>query len=158
MLTFTPKEYRPFKRRIVPALLATLLMPIIMSIIAYRSNTLIYNIEFGGILSLFVFPLGLYYAIYNFDSIVLDEKRKTIHIQIRKFDKIIDKGEYPIDGNLVIEIVKKVNAAGVSHRFLFAYKDERIVPSGTSGDGWTLEMYKNVCDEVEKIKKSTSSI
>ena len=51
MLTFTPKKYKPFKKRIVPILLATLLMPLLMPIIAYHQDTLIYNIEFGGVLS-----------------------------------------------------------------------------------------------------------
>ncbi|HTB31910.1 MAG TPA: hypothetical protein VK808_07785 [Bacteroidia bacterium] len=100
----------------------------------------------------------MHFAIYSFDSIVIDEERKTIHIKIRKFDKIVDKGEYPIDNNLAVKIAKKKNAAAVSIRLFFFYKNERIVPKGTMGDGWNLEMYTTICDEVEKIKKTNPSI
>ena len=130
-----------------------------MPIIAYHQDTLIYNIEFGGVLSLlFVLPLGMHFAIYSFDSIVIDEERKTIHIKIRKFDKIVDKGEYPIDNNLAVKIAKKKNAAAVSIRLFFSIRMKESFQRALWVMGGIWKCTQLFVMKVEKIKKTNPSI
>ncbi|HXB10921.1 MAG TPA: hypothetical protein VNZ45_02965 [Bacteroidia bacterium] len=172
MITITPEKYIPFKRRIRNAFIGAFILAIgLGSFIAIgnlSSNTTQAAVNqtespnfklqmycfLGGMVLLFCGVVVLSQA-WILDSIMIDEKTKKLKILYRKFDRVVDKGEYDIDNIKIKIITKHPPNSQPTQTLIIKYGKKRIVNQNNTTfagtPGWTKELYAKVKEEVEKI-------
>jgi hypothetical protein len=172
MITITPAEYIPFKRRVRSAFIGSLVMAIALSGVIIEGNMhtgttpqkqeamspelKIQMAVFLSLAILFVCGIVVLSQAFILDSIVIDEKKKKMKILFRKFDEIVEKGEYDIDDNLKVKIITKHPGHGkTSQTMVIKYGKKRIITQNNTAfagtPGWTNALYTKVKEETERI-------
>ncbi len=159
MVTICPKRYVPFKNRVLKVYkVAGILLIVVIAGAAIKrlpgNDWLAFISLFGG-LGVFLCALFTLSQIWVLDSIIIDEENKTMRVLIRRFDKLIDKGEYNIDNKLFIQIKGVRNAPQGNYRFRIKYAGKRVFGFETTlGDqsNWPYYLSLSIINKVNEVR------
>lgn len=176
MSTYSPWKYIPFKKRIRGAFIGSIAVGLFIFLHDYIADFFTKNnteaphnsmsqedqtlsILFLGAMFLVLIGIIAYSQIWVLDKVIIDTKRKTIRILIRKFDTIIDKGEFDIDENLKVKVqikrghIKKspitVIRIKYGKKIIFTQSNSNFM----GAPNWTSASFLHIRDEVENIKQ-----
>jgi heme/copper-type cytochrome/quinol oxidase subunit 2 len=171
MATYSPQKYIPFKKRIRNAFIGALAAVCFLTFhiltenhstkqpdtLSQSEQTLLI-IVFIIIPLLFVIGLIVYTQVWVLDKIVIDPKRKKIRVIIRKFDTVVDKGEYDIDDNLKVKINIKTGHKKEPITAMRIKYGKKIIFTQSNSDfagapNWAGSSFTNIRDEAENIKQ-----
>jgi hypothetical protein len=161
MTTICPPTYTPFIKRVggILKLIGTLMLFIIVAAIISRppgNDWLAFISLFGG-LGVFLSALFCLSQVWVLDKVIIDEEKRKIRILIRKFNKIVDKGEYNIDTNLKITIKAIKNAPIGNYRFRIKYGKKRIFGFETTlgnKSNWSYDLSLSIVNSVNTVLTS----
>ncbi len=100
--------------------------------------------------------LGFISQIWVLDSVSVDENTRKIIVRIRRFDKVVIKGEYHIDDKLILRIDRKTLRTGEAYRLLIKYGSKRVwsesISPASHFSGWDDYKFYNIINAVKALR------